>query len=74
MGYRVDFDARRCGGAGECVAVCKNGVWTWKEMEFKLFGLRVKRKVPYPEYQDRCTGCKKCEKICPTKCVRIVEA
>ncbi|AAB90017.1 MULTISPECIES: ferredoxin family protein [Archaeoglobus] len=74
MKFRVEFDPRRCGAAGECVDVCKNGVWTWKEVESRFLGMRIRRRIPFPENQEKCTGCRKCERICPTRCVRVVEA
>ncbi len=73
MKFRVEFDVERCGGAGECVAVCEKGVWGWKEVEFRFFGKRFRRLMPFPTNQERCIGCKKCEKICPSGCIRVVE-
>lgn len=70
MKKKLIFDPSRCGGAGECLEVCPNDVWIWKEVETNFLGMKVKKKIPYPEHQDRCTLCGACIKICPTKAVR----
>jgi 2-oxoglutarate ferredoxin oxidoreductase subunit delta len=73
MSYEIQFDARRCGGAGECIAVCSRGVWEWRVVEFSFLGRKIRRQIPYPAKQELCVGCKKCEFVCPTGCVRVVE-
>ncbi|AIY90921.1 4Fe-4S dicluster domain-containing protein [Geoglobus acetivorans] len=70
--FKVEFDARRCGGAGECIDVCDQGVWEWRMVEFNFLGRKFKKPMPFPVNQEKCIGCRKCEKICPTKCVSIV--
>jgi 2-oxoglutarate ferredoxin oxidoreductase subunit delta len=74
MSYQIRFDALKCGGGGECIAVCSKGVWEWKLVEFSFLGRKIKRKIPYPAKQERCVGCKKCEFVCPAGCVRVIEA
>ncbi|WP_456370359.1 hypothetical protein [Geoglobus sp.] len=51
MKYRVEFDARRCGGAGECIDVCDKGVWEWKMVEYEFFGRKFRRPIPFPTHQ-----------------------
>ncbi len=72
MSFRVEFEAERCGGAGECVDVCDRGVWEWRKVEFQFLGRKFSRLMPFPANQEKCAGCRKCEMICPTGCVRIV--
>ena len=74
MSYEIQFDAGRCGGGGECIAVCSRRVWEWREVEFRFLGRRIKRRLPYPVKQEQCIGCRKCELVCPTGCVRVTEA
>jgi 2-oxoglutarate ferredoxin oxidoreductase subunit delta len=71
---KVEIDHNLCGGAGECIAVCPNGVWTWKKVKVKIFGMfERERMMPVPIHQERCTGCMRCFEICPTGCIKIIK-
>lgn len=67
---KLSFDPSKCGGAGECLAVCPNNVWVWREIDANIFGFKIKKRIPYPEHQERCTLCGACIRICSTKAVR----
>ncbi|MEN3014058.1 MAG: ferredoxin family protein [Endomicrobiia bacterium] len=71
MKEKLIFDASKCGGAGECLEICPNNVWEWKDTTFSFFGMKMRKRIPYPEHQDRCTLCGKCVKICPTGAVKF---
>lgn len=72
MGYEIQFDVERCGGGGECIAACNRGVWEWKEIEFEFFDRKIRKRLPYPVKPEYCVGCRKCEIVCPTGCLRVV--
>ncbi len=71
MQEKLIFNPKKCGGAGECVEVCHNNVWDWQEVEVSIFGLTVKKKIPYPKNQENCTLCGNCVRICPTGAVKF---
>lgn len=70
MVEKLTFNPHRCGGAGECVEVCPNNVWVWEEIESTVFGFPMKKRIPYPKNQQKCTLCGNCIKICPTGAVK----
>ncbi len=71
---KVEINHNRCGGAGECIDICPNGVWVWEKIKVKTFGMfESERKMPVPKYQEKCTGCMKCYNICPTGCIKITK-
>ncbi|MDW8056611.1 MAG: ferredoxin family protein [Elusimicrobiota bacterium] len=71
MEEKLIFDISKCGGAGECLEVCPNNVWKWKEITVSFLGMKMRKKIPYPEYQDKCILCGLCVKICPTGAVKF---
>ncbi len=71
---KVEINHNICGGAGECIDVCPNGVWVWEKRKVKVFGMfEMEREMPVPKYQEKCTGCMKCYNICPTGCIKITK-
>jgi len=71
---KVEINHNICGGAGECINVCPNGVWVWEKRKVKVFGMfEMEREMPVPKYQEKCTGCMKCYNICPTGCIKITK-
>jgi 2-oxoglutarate ferredoxin oxidoreductase subunit delta len=61
---QIEFDHKLCGGAGECLSVCKYGVWERLEVDGRI--------IPYPVNQNYCTACKSCEVICPKKAIKVL--
>lgn len=69
---KIEVDYSMCGGAGECISACESGVWVWEEADLKkLTGTDTKRRMPSPKHPEKCTGCLKCVKICPVKCIKV---
>ena len=59
--YKVEVDAEKCVGCGECVEICPVDV----------FELQNEKSVPVNE--EECLGCESCLEVCEEGAITVTE-
>lgn len=59
--YKVEIDAEKCVGCGECVEICPVDV----------FELQNEKSVPVQE--EECLGCESCIEVCEEEAITVTE-
>ena len=59
----LDIAVGKCNGCGRCAAVCRNDVFSMKEIGGKVRAVSV--------WSAKCSGCGRCTAICPQKAIEL---
>jgi len=62
MGYKINFDADKCIGCGQCVDICPVQVWELQDGKSA------------PVREEECLGCESCSGVCEQEAISIEEA
>ena len=62
MGYKINFDADKCVGCGQCVDICPVQVWELQDGKSA------------PVREEECLGCESCSGVCEQEAISIEEA
>lgn len=67
MGFKVNFDEKRCKGCGLCTNFCPVKIVHLSETAINEKGYNI----AYVSQEEKCVGCTNCATICPDSVITI---